>query len=46
MKYSKDKLPNTDLLAREVVSLPMYPELKRAEQEYVINKLNEFAENK
>ena len=42
-KYKNSELKNTDLLSKEVVSLPMFPELTDSEQDYVISKLNEFA---
>ena len=34
-KYKKDKLPNTEILAKSLVTLPMYPDLKKNE----INRL-------
>jgi dTDP-4-amino-4,6-dideoxygalactose transaminase len=36
------KLPYSEKLAREVISLPMYPELRDEEIKYVIEKVREF----
>ena len=36
------KLPYTERLAKEVISLPMYPELTNGQIEYVINCVKEF----
>jgi len=38
------KLPLTEKLAKEVISLPMYPELTRQQIEYVIKSVREFYE--
>lgn len=35
-------LPKTERICREVLSLPMYPRLKREEVEFVCEKVNEF----
>ncbi len=40
------KLPYTEQLAREVISLPMYPELKNNEIEYVIKCIKDFYNQK
>ncbi len=34
-------LPHTDRLAAEILSLPLYPDLTRTQQEYVISRLRE-----
>jgi len=39
------KLPFTEQLAKEVISLPMYPELKNSEIEYVIECIKKFYSN-
>jgi dTDP-4-amino-4,6-dideoxygalactose transaminase len=39
-----DQLPETERAAREVLSLPMYPELKRAEVDQVIAAAREYFE--
>jgi len=41
---SRFKLPLTEKLAREVISLPMYPELTGRQIEYVIKSVREFYE--
>lgn len=40
--YKEGDLPETEKAAKEVLSLPMYPELTREEQEYVVEKIMEF----
>lgn len=42
LKLLKYHLPNTEQFAKEVISLPMYPELKRSQIEYVITCLRKF----
>lgn len=42
LNLSHFKLPLSEELAKEVISLPMYPELKDEQIEYVINCLKEF----
>jgi dTDP-4-amino-4,6-dideoxygalactose transaminase len=39
-----DQLPETERAAREVLSLPMYPELTRAEADHVVTKVREYME--
>lgn len=34
--------PNTELLAQEVISIPVYPELKRSQQDIVIDAIRSF----
>jgi dTDP-4-amino-4,6-dideoxygalactose transaminase len=36
------ELPVTDMLAREVISLPIYPELTEEQQDWVVTSLREF----
>lgn len=40
--YKEGDLPETEKAAKEVLSLPMFPELKREQQDYVIEKVVEF----
>lgn len=39
---SNFNLPYTEKLVREVISLPMFPELTNSQIEYVINCVKEF----
>ena len=41
-RYSKNNLPITEKIAKEVVSLPIYPELEKKHQLLIIKYLNEF----
>ncbi|RDU35623.1 transcriptional regulator [Neobacillus piezotolerans] len=43
--YKKGDLPETEKAANEALSLPMYPELERGAQDYVIEKIVEFYSN-
>jgi dTDP-4-amino-4,6-dideoxygalactose transaminase len=36
------KLKNTDYISKQIVSLPMYPELKNEELNYIVNKIKLF----
>ncbi|WP_414048803.1 DegT/DnrJ/EryC1/StrS family aminotransferase [Macrococcus animalis] len=40
--YQEGDFPETEKATKEAISLPMWPELKREQQEYVISKINEF----
>lgn len=40
--YKEGDFPETEKAAEEVLSLPMYPELRIEQQEYVISKMVEF----
>lgn len=40
--YVEGELPITEKASREVLSLPMFPELKKDEQDYIIEKLIEY----
>lgn len=40
--YKTKSLPITELYAKEVLSLPLYIGMQKEEQDYVIEKLNEF----
>ena len=42
LKLSHFKLPNTEQLAKEVISLPMYPELTNEQVKYVIKSIYTF----
>jgi dTDP-4-amino-4,6-dideoxygalactose transaminase len=40
--YQEGDLPDAEKAAKEAVSLPMFPELKVEQQEYVVSKIAEF----
>jgi len=40
--YQEGDLPETERAAKEALSLPMYPELKQEQQDYVIAKIMDF----
>lgn len=40
--YKEGDLPVTEKAAKEAISLPMFPELKQEQQDYVIEKIVEF----
>jgi len=44
LDYKKRDLPEAERVAKEVLSLPIYPELKRKEQDYIIQKIKDFYE--
>lgn len=40
--YKEGDLPETERAAKEAISLPMYPELPKEHQEYIVKKIQEF----
>ena len=42
-KTSKDKLPNTEKISKQILSIPMFPTMNKKEQKFVISKINEFS---
>ena len=42
--YSKGSFPNAELASREVLSIPIYPEMRKDELEYVSSNILEFFE--
>jgi len=45
LKYKKYNFPIAEKLAEEILSLPLYPELTKEKQTYIINKIREFFSN-
>jgi dTDP-4-amino-4,6-dideoxygalactose transaminase len=43
--YREGQFPESERAARETLAIPIYPELKTGQQEYVVNKIGEFYEN-
>ena len=43
--YRAGSLPNTEQASREVLSLPIYPELAPAEQRRVVDAIEQFCQN-
>ena len=41
-KFVKGKLRNTDILAKEIVTLPMFPDMKDREVVFVLNTIKKF----
>jgi len=44
LKYKKGDFPEAEKVAQEVLSLPIYPELRRKGQDFIIRKIKEFYE--
>lgn len=42
LEYKKGDFPNAEMCAREVLSLPMFPELRESEIRYICAKVKEF----
>jgi dTDP-4-amino-4,6-dideoxygalactose transaminase len=40
--YKETAFPESELAAREVLALPLYPELTAAQQEFVVEQLHRF----
>jgi len=45
LKYKKGDFSESEKTTKEVLSLPIYPELKRKDQDYIIQKIKEFYES-
>ena len=44
-KYVRKKLPMTEKLCKEIITLPIYPDMKKKEINYVLNKIKTFYKN-
>lgn len=44
LNYKKGSMPNAELVCNEVLSIPIYPEIKKEELEYVAENVIEFFE--
>ena len=44
-KFYKKRLPTTEKLCKELITLPIYPEMGRNEVNYVLNKIKTFYKN-
>lgn len=42
LKYKKGDFPEAEKASQEVLSLPLYPELSRRDQDFIIQKIKEF----
>ena len=40
--FGKIKLPNTERLSKEIISLPIYPELDFKKVKFIIKMINQF----
>ena len=40
--YSKKKLPKTDILSKEIVTLPIFPDMTKKQAHYVIKNIKLF----
>lgn len=45
LDYNDGDFPETEKASKEVLSLPIYPELKEETQRYIVAKINEFFNN-
>jgi dTDP-4-amino-4,6-dideoxygalactose transaminase len=46
LRYEKGDFPETERAARETLALPIYPEISREAQRYVVDAIAEFYENR
>jgi len=42
LNHKKGDFPNAEEFAKKILSIPIYPELKEEDQEYIINSINDF----
>ena len=41
-KFNKYKLKNTELLSKQIITLPIYPSLKKSETDIILNTINKW----
>ena len=41
-EYGNEKFPVTEILTKEILSLPIYPELSESQIEYISENINKF----
>ena len=41
-KYYKKKLPKTDILSKEIVTLPIFPDMTKKQVHYIIKNIKTF----
>ena len=46
LDYREGQFPESEKAAKETIALPIYPELRADQQEYVVEKIREFYEGK
>ena len=46
LEYREGQFPESEKAAKETIALPIYPELRAEQQEYVVEKITEFFEEK
>jgi perosamine synthetase len=44
--YEGGEFPITEMICKEVLTLPMYPDLTKEEMDYIVEKINEFFSSK
>ena len=45
LHYKTGDLPQSESIAKKIISLPMHPYLKRSDQDLIINNMNSFYSN-
>ena len=46
VNVGKWNLPITEKIEKQIISLPIYPELKKTDQDYIIDRINLFFKKK
>lgn len=45
IKFKKSSLQNTEEIANRILSLPLYPDLKQQELQYMVDSISDFFKN-